>query len=172
MANVLMSWGPMKCLISQDQIIPFENFSTSVKLKEDSENDTSGTAPTNTRGKELQPMTFSITYMRAAGVDPRAKYDEWCALLGSAYPLLIGGTRFGPAKMLLTQADLSDCMLSNTGIFLKATVSITLKENAEEKTSIVSTSTPTASGSKISAFSATATGGDRALKKVTRVILE
>lgn len=140
-------WGPKGFAVSPSQVIPFENFSTSVTLKADSENDTSGTAPTNTRGRELQPMSFSTTYLRAAGVDPLAQITEWESLLGAAYPLYIGEKRFGPAKMKLTKVETTDILLTDKGAFLRAVVTITLEEYSDGKTSNLATTSATKSSS-------------------------
>lgn len=141
MAGYLASWGPKKFLVSPQKIVPFQGFKTSYALKEDSENDTSGTAPINTRGRELQTMSFSTMYLRAAGTDPQAQIKEWENLLGSSYPLYIRGQRFGPTKMMLTQVDVSDVEFSNTGLFLKANIAITLKEYDESNTTKVKSGT-------------------------------
>lgn len=128
-------WGPKGFLVSPSKVAVLENLSTSLTLKSDSENDTSGTQPTNTRGRELRPITFKVKYLAAAGVDPRGQIAEWEAELGNAYPLLIGGERFGPEKMMLTKVAASDIMLTNTGKFIQAVVNITLEEYSEGKTS-------------------------------------
>jgi hypothetical protein len=122
-------------LVSPSMVMTLEGLTTSLKLKEDSENDTSGTQPTNTRGRELRPITFKTTYLAAAGVDPRAQIESWETDIGNANPLLIGGKRFGAAKMKLTQVATSDILLSVNGDFLKAVVSITLEEYSEGKSS-------------------------------------
>lgn len=180
--SYLARWGPKGFLISPTKIVPFNGFSTTVALKADSENDTSGTAPTNTRGRELQQMSFSTTYLRAVGVDPRAQFEEWQTLIGQAHPLLIEGRQFGPAKMLLTEVSLSDVEFSNTGAFLSATVNIVLQEYAGKvsgtSTSKSSTNTNANAASsqaaatyaatvaaKKEALNATASKEDRADKK-------
>ena len=189
MAEYLATWGPKGFLVSPNMIVPFADFKTSYTLKADSENDTSGTAPTNTRGRELQPMSFSTTYLRAAGTDPQAQIKEWESLLGSAYPLYIRGQRFGPAKMMLTQVDVSNVEFSNSGLFLKATISITLKEYVESNTTNVKSGTSGSSSStsassasakaankyaetvekkKAEAMNTTASKNDKATKKATR----
>jgi hypothetical protein len=78
-------------------------------------------------------MSFSATYIRAAGVDPRAKYEQWESLLGKVHPLYIGGKRFGPAKMMLKSISISDLLLSNNGDFLRVTVSVNLEEEKVSK---------------------------------------
>lgn len=128
-------WGPKGFLVSPDKIVPFEDFSTSLTLKEDSENDTSGTPPTNTRGRELRPITFSTKYLRAAGVDPRRQLEDWEAQLGKAYPLYIGEKQFGPPKMKLKKVEGKGLQIAPSGEWLSIEVSITLEEYSEGKTS-------------------------------------
>lgn len=149
-------WGPKGFFVSPSKVVPFEEFFTSIALKADSENDTSGTAPTNTRGRELQPMEFSTTYMRAAGVDPREQIDEWESLVGKAYPLYIGNKRFGPSKMMLTKVEASDFLFSNKGDFLKVLIKITLEEYSEGKSSKLASTSSGSSSSKSKSKSSSA----------------
>lgn len=131
----MASWGPMGFIVSPQKIITLEKFTTSMTLKEDSENDTSGTEPTNTRGRNLIPMAFSETCVSAAGVDPLQRYNTWGALLGEAYPLMIGVNRIGPPRMKLKSVSMSDVTLSASGAIIQATLSISLEEWSEGKTS-------------------------------------
>lgn len=125
----IASWGPKGFLVSPNKIVPFEGLSTSVSVKEDSEKDTSGTSPTNAKGLNLQPISFSTTYFRGAGVDPRAQWEEWCDLVGQSYPLYIGGERFGPSKIKLKSADLSAVQTDNNGRFVMASIGLTFEED-------------------------------------------
>ena len=173
----LAQWGPKGFIVSPNKIVPLKDFSTSVSLKADSENDTSGTDPTNTRGLEPQPINLSTTYLRSAGVDPRTQIDEWFTLVGVAHPLLIAGKRFGPPKVQLTQVSVSGLEFTNSGDILKADVSISLTEYADKKTSVQSKAKAATKSSKLAsayeaavaaksqAMSATASGGDKAAKK-------
>lgn len=175
--SYLAQWGPKGFIISTNKIVPLNDFSTTVALKADSENDTSGTAPTNTRGLELQPIRLSTTYLRAAGVDPRAQFEEWESLVGAAHTLLIEGKRFGPPKVQLTQVDLSGVQFTNTGAWLKADISITLMEYSDKSVSVQSMASESASkaasvyeatvAEKKQALNATASKSDKAAKKPT-----
>lgn len=175
-------WGPFSFLVSPSKIVPFDSFSTSVTLKAENGNDTSGKSTTNTRGLELQPMTFSTKYMRALGVDPRERFDAWVAQVGNSYPLYIGDKRFGPAKMMLTGVNVSELLTNNNGEFLSVTLDITLKEDSKgttkastsksKKTSSTSASSKAASTyaktvEKKKAMQATATLDDRSKKKLS-----
>lgn len=149
-------WGKKGFLTSPTKVVPFQDFKTGVSLKSDSENDTSGKNPTNTRGLEAQTMTFSTTYMRAAGVDPRAQYDEWCGEIGKSYPLYIGNKRFGPAKMMLTKVDIADQLITPNGEFVMIALSLTLTEpgKSDKKKSTTKSKTKSKSGSDIDKASA------------------
>lgn len=124
-------WGNKGFCVTPDKIVPFTGFMTEIILKKDDATDTSGTPPTNTRGRELQSMSFSTTYLRSAGVDPRAQLEEWEGELGKSYPLYIGGKKFGPEKMMLTNVSVADLILSPRGDFLSVTLNITLQEDSE-----------------------------------------
>ena len=150
--GVKAKWGPKTFLTSPGKIIPFEGFSTSVALKSDSENDTSGTEPTNTRGRELQPFSCSTTYYAAAGNDPWAEFHEWAKLVGEKYPLDVGGRRLGPAeRFLLKSVDVSNMMQAENGAVLYLTVSLSFTEHSEGKSSkLAKTSGGTSSGTSSS----------------------
>lgn len=151
-------WGPKGFLTSPTKIVPFNGFSTSLALKADSENDTSGTNPTNTRGRELRPISFETTYFSAAGVDPRAQVEEWESLLGQSHPLYIGEKRFGPAKMKLTAVSTSEVQMTATGKWISCKVAMTLEEYSEGKTSALVDS----KGNKAAAPSNSTSGGGSA----------
>lgn len=140
-------WGKHSFEVSPGKIVPLNSLATSVTLKTDNGNDTSGTAPTNTRGRELQQIKLSTMYLRSAGTNPRAEFSGWEADLGNSYPLYVGGERFGPERMTLTGVDLSDVLLDSNGAFLQCSVAITLLEYSEGKTSKLSTSKSTKSSS-------------------------
>ena len=152
-----------------------ENFSTSVELKQDSENDTSGTAPTNTRGLIARPVSFSVTYTRAAGVDPRTMLGRWEGLVGQSNPLHIGGKLFGPSSLILQKVNASNFVFSPKGDFLSVTVNLSFVENSGGNTSTTSKTTTnktTPTGSvyaetvaRRTAMEATASASDRAVKK-------
>ena len=157
-------WGPKRFHTSPSQIIPFNDFSTSVELKSDSKNDTSGKSPQNTRGLLLRPFSFSVPYYRASGTDPRAQLTEWESLVGQSYPLYIGGKRFGPNSMILKKVDASDFAISPNGDITGVVLKISMEEDANGKTTNVIDSSYTTSSSeeKKKAMNATASAEDRA----------
>lgn len=166
-------WGPMGFLVSPDKIVPFDNFSTSITLKTESGNDTSGTSSSNARGLELQPMSFTTKYMRAAGVDPLERFNAWKALVGKSHPLYIGDKRFGPSKMRLKSVSVSELLTNNNGVFLSITLDITLEEyssassGSKKKATAASkaASTYAQTVEKKKALNTTASTSDKAAKK-------
>ena len=124
----LAQWGPKGFIISPEKIVTFDGLATSIELEDDSQDDTSGKAPTNTTGKKKQVINMSITYVRAAGVDPRGQFEEWESLVGESNRLYIGGKRFGPSYVKLKKVDLSGVRLANDGKFLMATVAVSFEE--------------------------------------------
>ena len=154
-------WGPKGFTVTGWRIALMEGLSTSLTLKEDSENDTSGTQPTNTRGRELRPIEFAVTYLRAAGMDPRDQINQWEKELGNAYPLMIGEQRFGAEKMKLTKVESSDIVIAPNGEFLQVRVTITLEEYSDGKTSKLLDNSGSATGSKDEAMAAKPTIKDK-----------
>lgn len=185
-------WGPKGFLVSANRVVPLMDLQTTVSVKAETQNDTSGTAQTNKKGRELQPISLSTIYLRAAGVDPRAQIEEWETLVGESNPLIIGGKRFGPAKLMLESVNASEFLFANDGTVLQARVSLTFKEYSEKSettvTSAASTSTAAAAetsesaskaaavyaatvAEKKAAMNAGASKADRAARKIDRMVM-
>lgn len=165
-------WGPKGFIVSPTKIVPLRDLSTSFSIKSDNGNTTSGTKTTNTRGRELQTLSLSTLYVRAAGVDPRGQIAQWESLVGEAYPLYIAGERFGPQKLMLKSVSVSDVLLSNTGLFLQCAISLSFEEYSNTSTKTTTTSKTSTNTSKASkqdqknaALGATASSADKAAKK-------
>lgn len=177
MAQYTAKWGSKGFIVGPGKVVPLSNLSTAFELKSESNNDTSGTPPTNTRGLELQTISLETTYLAAAGVDPRGQIEEWQSLIGEKNALYIQGKRFGPKLMQLTRVDVSNVVLGNNGEFLSADVGITLVEytppntavSTKKSSSAASTSTESAAsastGTKAGALAAKPSTDDKAAKK-------
>lgn len=146
----MVRWGPKGFLISPSKVVPFDGFATEMKLKADSENDTSGTEPTNTRGRELRSISFETRYYAALGVDPRAQIEEWESLIGQSHPLTIGSKRFGPPKMMLTQVSTSEVQLTPAGDMISCKIAISMEEYSEGKKSQLANTSAKSNGSSSS----------------------
>ena len=142
----MAQWGSKGFLVSPGKIVPLSTISTAYVLKSESNNDTSGTPPTNTRGLELEEITLETTYLTAAGVDPRGQVEEWKSLIGDTNPLYIQGKRFGPKLLQLKQVSVQNVLLDNAGRFLSVDLSISLQEYTPPSTKV--SSKPFASASK------------------------
>ena len=118
----------MSFVVSTSQIDSITEFSTTYALKTNVNEDTSGTPPINTKGRELQPVNISVRYLRAAGVDPRSKMEQWAAQVGQNYPLYIGGRVFGPSKLQLQIVDVAAVSFSNSGDMIKCDLMLSFME--------------------------------------------
>lgn len=175
MAEYLAKWGNKGFLISDSKIVPLSNLATAFNRKADENEDTSGTPPVNTRGLELQSITFDTVYLAAAGVDPREQMEDWKNQFGKQYPLFINGRQFGPDLLELESVSFSDILLDGRGQFLQVKASITLKEYVPptEKVSAKQTASgssgSSSAGTNAGAMAATASTKDKADKKITPV---
>lgn len=158
-------WGPKGFLVSPSMVVPFNDFSTSLTLKEDNKDDTNGTAKTNKRGRELRPISFSTTYYRAMGTDPRYQFKAWEAELGNSYPLYIGGEQIGANPMILTAVNTSEVKFSPTGEWISCKVALTLKEDAGGNETVLLKSSNGTDAEKKPALKATAPKADKEAKK-------
>lgn len=109
-------WGPKGFLVSPEKIVPIIELKTALSLDKD------------TGDLDSQEIELSTNYYKAAGVDPRAQWEEWKSLVGKAYPFYIGNERFGPKKMKLMGINLSDLLLTNSGEFLAVTIGLIFAE--------------------------------------------
>lgn len=115
-------WGNKGFLVSPDKIITLRDFSARYGVKSDDKN--------KSQKKNPHEMTIGVTYLRAAGTDPRKQYEEWCSYVGQSNAMYIGGKRFGPARMKLTDVQMSGSRIGDNGDFLSATLSLAFTEVA------------------------------------------
>lgn len=128
----MAKWGSKVFKVSPSKVLPIEGLTTTVSVKSENQNDTSGADQSNSKGLELQPVEFSATYLRSLGVDPLAELDSWNSLVGKTNPLYIGGKKFGPAKLTLKKVAASDILLSNSGDMLKVTLKFTFEQYSKQ----------------------------------------
>lgn len=133
-------WGNQGFVIDPTKIIPLTGFSTSYTRKSDTNEDTSGTQTSNTRGMELQPINLETTYFAGAGVDPLKKIEEWKKEFGNKYPLYLNGKQFGPKLLELQSVNFDKFKFDNAGRILQVSVSIKLIEYQEQAAAKSSTS--------------------------------
>lgn len=172
MALYQAKWGNKGFLVDTAKIVPLIGLSTGFSRKADTNNDTSGTPTTNTRGLELQTINLSTTYLAAAGIDVRAQIDDWKKQFGQRYPLEINGKQFGPKLLELDSVGFSDIQLDNRGRFLSAECSITLVEYVPPTTTVSSkgNATTAAGESKQAAMNAKPTTQVKRSKKPNNTV--
>lgn len=163
MAKNIAEWGNKTFLVSPSMIVPMKNLSTGFARKSDSNDDTSGTAATNTRGMELQTIKMETTYLAGVGVDPRTELESWKNQFGVYHPLLINGKQFGPDLLELDSIEFSNILTDNVGRFLQVDATITLIEYVPPKKTVNSATTD----SKKAATAAKPTTTEKSQKKTT-----
>ncbi len=126
--GIMGFWGAETWEVSPSRIKALAELSTSYTLKAQANNDTSGTPPINTTGRELQPVKFSWDLYAVAGVNVRQEVTHWGELVGEKNPLYIGGDRFGPALMQLQQVDVSNVTIDGRGRWLSCKISVAFME--------------------------------------------
>ena len=136
----MAKWGSKVFAVSPSKVLPIDGLTTTVSVKSETQNDTSGTNKSNSKGLELQPVEFSATYLRALGVDPLAELNSWNSMVGKTNPLYIGGKRFGPAKLTLKKVSASDILLSNSGQMLQVTLKFSFEQTSTSTKKTSSTS--------------------------------
>lgn len=147
--GVIATWGNKKFEVTPNRIYPFNDFATSFKLKTDANSDTSGTTPTNTRGRELEEIKISTRCLAVAGVNVRNEMGSWRKLVGETHPLLIGGTSFGAGEFQLESVDISETQLDVNGNFLAATLSFTFREFTTSQKAATTKATKTTKNSSV-----------------------
>ena len=167
----LAKWGNKGFLINPSKIVPLLSLKTGFARKADTNEDTSGTPPTNTRGLELQTITLETRYLAGLGVDPRGQIEDWKKQFGLRYPLYINGKQFGPDLLELDTVDITNVVLDNQGRFLQVDLTVTLVEYVPPTTTVSSKQTTTSSssstGTKAGALAATPSATDKSTKKTT-----
>lgn len=136
----IAKWGPKLWGVSSKKIIPLHGLSFSFAQVADNNSSTEDKKPTNERGTELFPLSFSTTLHSGAGVDVRKEIESWEKLVTQVNFLYLNGKRLGPA-LQLRKVSVDDVTLDDLGRMRLATLSFEFKEYDEETTSVkVSTS--------------------------------
>ena len=161
-------WGPKGFLCTPNKVVPFEGFGTNISAKTENQESNSGKDKTVIKGLELETMSFSTVYVKGAGVDPWAQVEEWRSLVKKAYPLYIGGKRFGPDKMLLKGVSVKETVFDNSGVMQSVSIDISLEEYADGKktSTTIDNTIPDSTSGYSAALNATASAEDKAARKV------
>lgn len=162
----MAKWGSKVFKVSPSKVLPIEGLTTTVSVKSDTQNDTSGTNKSNSKGLELQPVEFSATYLRALGVDPLAELNSWNSLVGKTNPLYIGGKKFGPAKLTLKKVAASDILLSTVdGTMIRCTLKFSFEQYSKPTSTSTKKTSSSSSSKKSTSSKKSASSNTSAAKK-------
>ena len=136
----IAKWGPKSWAVSANQVLVLKGLGFSYARVADNNSSTEDEKPTNERGTELFPLTFSTVLHSGAGVDVRAEIESWESLVTKVNYFYLGGQRLGP-KLQLRKVNVSVDEMDDLGRMRLATLSFEFKEYDEATTSVkVSTS--------------------------------
>lgn len=136
----MAKWGSKTWAVSSKKVVALQGLSFSYAQVADNNTSTEDKKPTNERGTELFPLSFSTTLHSGAGVDVRAEIESWKALVTKVNYFYLGGKKLGP-KLQLRKVSVSDVKLDDLGRMRLATISFEFKEYDHDTTSVkVSTS--------------------------------
>lgn len=167
----MAKWGPKKWAVSAKKVVALQGLSFSYAQVADNNTSTEDKKPTNERGTELFPLSFTTTLHSGAGVDVRKEIESWEKLVTQVDYFYLGGKKLGP-KLQLRKVDVSDVKLDDLGRMRLATLSFEFKEYDADTTSVkVSTSALNvkASTSSKSKKKTTNTAVKKAAKKTIKV---
>lgn len=168
----MAKWGPKTWAVSSRQVMALEDLSFSYEQVADNNDATEENRPTNERGVELFPLSFTTVLHSGAGVDVRKEIESWQALVTKVNPFYLNGKRLGPSKLQLRKVSVSGVKLDDFGRMRLATLSFELKEYDPETTSVPVTTSAAkvkAKASEKAAKKATNTTAKKAAKKTVKV---
>ena len=129
---VMAQWLNKKWEVSSRKIVALEGLSTSYKLQANTNSDAEGKPPINVRQLDLQPIKFDTFLCDAVGVNVRSEIESWSALIGESAPFILGGKRFGPEMLMLTDVSVSDIEIDDFGRMRQAKLGLSFMEDAPE----------------------------------------
>lgn len=169
--SYMAEWGPQGFVCTTYKVLPIVSFSSTKSAKTENQSDADDSGKTNIKGTEPYKISIATQCLRAAGVDPRKQVEEWETLVGEAYPLYLGGERFGPKKMYLKSVSADNYLFTNAGKVLSVDLKLEFEEYiapASKKTTKKKTKSKSGggstSGTKTEAMSATASLPDKVKK--------
>lgn len=123
-----MTWG-----VSPQEIAFLDKLVTGYSYQTNTNADKEGESPTEDVGMKDMEISFSTTYRVETGTSNiRGKIEQWGAQVGSAAPLIIGGSVFGSARMQLQDVSVQDTYIDASGNFRAVTLSFKFVEYKEK----------------------------------------
>lgn len=132
MANkVQAQWYGKKFNCNAKTINLIDGLSTSFEINEVTTTDKNGKSKTTIKGLKPQEVSFTISPLFEAGVNPRNEFESYKKLISKTGRLYIGGKAFGPYLMLIS-ASLSNVNLDNLGNMHSCTISLSFKQSTKK----------------------------------------
>jgi hypothetical protein len=128
----IASWNGKQWEVSSKRIMTIENFTTAYKLKTENGDDSEGKAPSNVRGLELMPLSFTTHISDAVGIDVRTELESWGALVGQTAPFILGDKPLSDTDFRLLDISLSSTFLDDLGRIREANLNMNFEEYAGE----------------------------------------
>lgn len=128
-------WGSKSWTVSSTAVIALEGLSFSFQQVADNNTSTEDKKPTNERGTELFPLSFTTVLHSGAGVDVRAEIESWKALVTKVNYFYLGGKRLGPL-LQLRKVSVSNVKIDNLGRMRLATLAFEFKEYDKDTSSV------------------------------------
>lgn len=132
---VMAKWGPKEWAVSAKKIMALEGLSFSYTQVADNNTSTEEKKPTNVRGTELFPLSFTTVLHSGAGVNVLEEIESWESLITKVNYFYLNGKKFGP-KLQLRKVDVSGVKLDNLGRMRLATIAFEFKEYDPDTTSV------------------------------------
>ena len=131
----MAKWGSKTWAVSAKKVVTLQGLSFSYSQVADNNSSTEDKKPTNERGTELFPLSFTTTLHSGAGVDVRKEIESWEKLVTKVNYFYLGGKKLGP-MLQLRKVAVSDLKLDDLGRIRLATLSFEFKEYDEDTTSV------------------------------------
>lgn len=131
----MAEWGDKKWVVSPKKVLALKDLGFSFTQVADNNGATEEKKPTNQRGTELFPLTFTTTLHSGAGVDVEAEIKSWEKLVTKVNYFYLGGKLLGD-KLQLRKVGVSVDNLDDFGRIRVATLSFEFKEYDEDTTSV------------------------------------
>ena len=131
----MAKWGPKQWAVTPKKVVALEGLSFSYEQVADNNSSTEDKKPTNERGTELFPLTFSTTLHSGAGVDVRKEIESWEKLVTKVNYFFLNGKKLGP-MLQLRKVSVTELKLDDLGRMRLAKLSFEFKEYDADTTSV------------------------------------
>ncbi|MCH5315717.1 MAG: hypothetical protein J1E81_07375 [Eubacterium sp.] len=125
-------WYGKKFSCNAKSVNLIDGLSTSFEINEVTKTDKNGKSKTTIKGLKPQEVSFTISPLYEAGVNPRTEFESYKKLISKTGRLYIGGKAFGP-YLMLTSASLSDVILDNFGNIHSCSIALSFKQSTKKK---------------------------------------